>query len=90
MVQVLGSGAFGEVWMCQAYQIDLLDPRNEVIYGLISIINWSSIFFTYKTIKIKNLAKPELGNNIQAMKKIISLHKLKKTVFLDYTSICVL
>ena len=29
MVKVLGSGNFGEVWLAQAYQIKLLDPRNK-------------------------------------------------------------
>ena len=29
MVKVLGSGAFGEVWLAQAYQITLLNPRDK-------------------------------------------------------------
>ena len=29
MVKVLGSGAFGEVWLAQAYQIKLLLPRDK-------------------------------------------------------------
>ena len=30
MVKCLGSGNFGEVWLAQAFQISLLDPRNKV------------------------------------------------------------
>ena len=29
MVKVLGKGAFGEVWLAQAFQIEMLDPRNK-------------------------------------------------------------
>ena len=29
LVNVLGSGAFGEVWLAQAFQIKSLDPRNK-------------------------------------------------------------
>ena len=29
MVKVLGSGQFGEVWLAQAFQIKMLDPRNK-------------------------------------------------------------
>ena len=29
MGKVLGSGQFGEVWLSQAYQIKLLQPRNK-------------------------------------------------------------
>ena len=29
MIKVLGSGAFGEVWLAQAYEILGLDPRNK-------------------------------------------------------------
>ena len=29
MAKVIGAGAFGEVWLAQAFQIRLMDPRNK-------------------------------------------------------------